>query len=348
MIRFYKPTIRRSDMNAVLQTMVDEKIGPGERKRAFTVEFCEQVGKRYGVMLRSFYDALRLALESAGLQSGDCVGMSLLAPRIYGIVCKSLGLTVKLGDINPSCGCLSLEEALRLESEGVKAIMLDEPMGMIPYGVDYSALQIPLIEDITESLGSSYPDSERPDKPDVPGKRGALVVCAFEESDMISCGGGAALLSSVKEYKDAWTGKLEGIRSYVEMPDMNAAMGIVQSETFEEQVTKRRSFYRTFRENLLKTRHKPFGIGAIDYDINGFGFAVFLDSKIEDVMAFATKYQVPSQKTFQTCMGRDKMDDFDHFPKGIPFMVRTLSFPIYPFISKNDMNLLIKVISHLP
>ena len=42
------------------------------------------------------------------------------------------------------------------------------------------------------------------------------------------------------------------------------------------------------------------------------------------------------------------MDDFDHFPKGIPYMMRTLSFPVYPFISKNDMNLLVKVISHLP
>ena len=30
LIRFFKPTLRRKDMDAVLQTMVDEKIGPGE------------------------------------------------------------------------------------------------------------------------------------------------------------------------------------------------------------------------------------------------------------------------------------------------------------------------------
>ena len=35
LVRFYKPTLRRRDMDAVLQTMVDEKIGPGERRKQF-------------------------------------------------------------------------------------------------------------------------------------------------------------------------------------------------------------------------------------------------------------------------------------------------------------------------
>ncbi len=335
-------------MHAVLQTMVDEKIGPGERKKAFATEFCEKVGKRYGVMLRTLYDAIKLSLEAAGLKRGDAVGMSLLSPRIYASVCKESGLSMLLGDIDPLTGCLSLDEAIRMQTQGAKALLLHEPMGMIPHGIDYSSVEIPIIEDITQSIGSSYSDDEHPDKPDLPGNRGVLVVCAFEESDMISCGGGAALLSSVKEYKDCWTSRLEGIHGYVEMPDMNAAMGIVQLASFPEQVAKRRGFYRTFRESLLKTHHKSFGIGAIDYDINGYGFPVFLDSKIEEVMAFATKYQVPSRKSFSECVGREKMDDYAHYPKAIPYMVRTLSFPIYPFISKNDMDLLVKVISHLP
>ena len=328
--------------------MVDEKIGPGERKKQFGTSFCELVHARYGIMLRSLYDTLRLALDASGVVSGDTVGMSVLSPKLYRFVCKSMGLSVSLGDINPATGCLDVAEALRMQSEGAKAIILHEPVGMIPYKQDYGELAIPLIEDITESLGSSYPDSDDPKLVDSAGKRGSIVVCAFEEDDMISCGGGAALLTNDKTIKDALDARLEGIRSWVEMPDMNAAMGIVQIETFGEQLAKRRAFYQSFRESLLKTRHKPFGIGSIDYEINGFGFPVFLDTKVEEVMDFAKKYQVPSRKTFGSCVGAGVGDDFEHFPHAIPFLMRTLSFPIYPFISKQDRDLLLRVISHLP
>jgi dTDP-4-amino-4,6-dideoxygalactose transaminase len=41
-------------MNAVLQTMVDEKIGPGERKQEFNRLFCEIAGRKYEIMLLSY------------------------------------------------------------------------------------------------------------------------------------------------------------------------------------------------------------------------------------------------------------------------------------------------------
>ena len=44
LIPFYKPTIRRKDMDAVLQTMVDERIGPGERAQEFLKQFCSDNG----------------------------------------------------------------------------------------------------------------------------------------------------------------------------------------------------------------------------------------------------------------------------------------------------------------
>lgn len=336
-------------MNAVLQTMVDEKIGPGERKKQFTASLCEALHRRYGLMVRSLFEALRISLASVGLRQGDTVGMSVLSPRIYQSACASLGLHVALGDIDPACGCLAADEAKKLVDAGAKAILLAEPMGMIPHGQDYSQLGVPLIEDISQSIGSSYELTDQAQKKvERAGDQGSLLICSFEEEDMISCAGGAGIFTSQKPYKDAWTDQLEGIRKYVEMPDMNAALGIIQYETFDEQLEKRNAMYRAFRDSLMKTHHTLFGIGAIDYQVNGYGFAVFLDSKIEEVMQFATKYQVPTQKTFAGCVGSGKMDDFAHFPHAIPYMMRTITFPIYPFIAKDDQSLLSRVISHLP
>ena len=342
MIRFYKPTIRRKDMNAVLQTMVDEKIGPGERKHQFAVSLCGLLSRKYCVPLRSFSDALRLACKVCGVHGGSVVGMSILAPRIYRYAVEALGGQIRMGDIDSSNGCLSADEAKRLQDEeGCCCIILDEPMGMIPYGTDYSFLSVPVIEDVTQSIGSVY-GSEKA------GQRGSLVVAAFEEQDVISAAGGAAILTDDQAIKDAVNASLEGILSYLELPDLNAALGIVQCETFSEQLEKRRIFFRLYQKGLMKTHHKLFGISNPEFDINGYGFAVQLDSKIEEVMDFASRYQVSTKRTFAQCVGIDRTEDFDHFPVAIPYILRCISFPLYPFISQSDSDVLLKVISHLP
>jgi len=341
MIRFYKPTIRRKDMNAVLQTMVDEKIGPGERKRQFAAEVAEILGKKHCIPLRTYDDALQFSLSACGVHEGSLVGMSVLSPYIYLITVKMLGAEIRMGDIDMSTGCLSASEAKRLQDEGCTCILLQEPMGMIPYQEDFSLITIPVIEDVTQSIGSSY-DQEKA------GKWGSVQVCAFEEQDMISTAGGAAILTDDQKLRDTILEKIERIRSFVELPDMNAALGMIQCETFAEQLEKRRNFYRLFQKGLLKTHHKPFGIANPEFDINGYGFAVQLDSKIEEVVDFATRYQVSTKKTFSGCVGSDKTEDFEHYPVAIPFLLRCISFPLYPFISQSDSDLLLKVISHLP
>ena len=55
-------------MDAVLQTMVDERIGPGERKISFE-RILRRVGFKDGVALRTIVDALTLG-EDFDLPSG--------------------------------------------------------------------------------------------------------------------------------------------------------------------------------------------------------------------------------------------------------------------------------------
>lgn len=341
MIRFYKPTIRRKDMNAVLQTMVDEKIGPGERKRQFAGLLSQQLGKSHCVPLRSYVDAIRLSYVACQVGNGSLVGMSVLSPEIHRYAATMLGASVLLGDVDPATGCLSADEAKRLEGEGCCCVILDEPVGMIPYQQDYSSLSVPLIEDVTQSIGSVY-DTEKA------GSRGKILVSAFEEPDVISAAGGAAILTNDQKIRDAVLSSIASVRPFLELPDLNAALGIIQCETFPEQLEKRRTFYRLFQKGLLKTHHKLFGITNPEFEINGYGFAVQLDSKIEEVMDFATRYQVSTRRTFASCVGADKVEDFDHFPVAIPAILRCVSFPIYPFISQADSDVLLKVISHLP
>lgn len=341
LIPFYKPTLRRKDMDAVLQTMVDERIGPGQRKNEFLKQFCTLVGTKGGMALRSYVDALSSALELCDVCEGTKIGASVLSPAIYQYVVKKLGAQLVLGDIDIEHGCLSQSEAERLVGEGCTVLLIHEPMCQIPVGNDYRQLGITVIEDISQSISSEYEDLKA-------GSFGDLVVCSFEEDGVVSCGGGAVLAYAKETYKSALK-DLYGARiEFEELPDMNAALGIIQLVGLSEQVSKRREFFSLFSKSLMKTQHKLFGIGNIDFLPNGFGFSVILDSKPEEAIAFATKYQVSAKKTFSDCLGANEKNLFERFPKATAPLLRTISLPLYPFLKQAELELLMKVISHLP
>lgn len=340
LIPFYKPTLRRKDMDAVLQTMVDERIGPGERKNAFLKQFCEMVGAKGGLALRSYVDALSCALLACNLAPHAKIGVSILSPSWYQNVMESLGYEVMCGDIDTDHGCLSQLEALRLADQGCTALLIHQPMCQIPYACDYKQLGIPVIEDITQSFASRYDEQKA-------GSYGDLVLCAFEEDCLVSTAGGAALVYTNDLYQSAVKHFSPSVRSYIELPDMNAALGMIQLATLGEQLIKRQELYALFSKSLLKTSHRVFGIGNIDFQPNGYGFCVALDSKPEDSIKFANKYQVSAKRTFTDTLADQVSERFDLYPKAIPLYLRAISLPIYPFLKQSEVELLIKVISHL-
>jgi dTDP-4-amino-4,6-dideoxygalactose transaminase len=328
-------------MDAVLQTMVDEKIGPGERKNEFLKQFCTFIGLKHGIVLRSYVEALTSALKLCSVGQGSVVGLSVLAPSLYEHILSNLGATYILGDIDENTGCLSLSEAQRLIGKGASVLLIHEPMGQIPYQADYKSLGVKVVEDISQSVGSQYGDEKA-------GLYGDIVVCSFEEDGIISTGGGAAIVFGSEDFQAPLRQLYKKVRAFEEMPDMNAALGIIQIATVKDHLVKRRELCTLLRKSLLKTPHKPFGIGNIDFDPNGYGFCVVLDSKAEDAIKFANKYQVPAEKTFAGCIGSDFSDRYDLYPNAIAPLLRALSFPTYPFLKQGDIELLMKVVSHLP
>ena len=340
LIPFNKPTLRRKDMDAVLQTMVDERIGPGERKNAFLKQFCEMTGAKGGIALRSYVDGLRCALQACKLELNAKIGVSILSPSWYRYVVESLGYELVCGDIDAEHGCLSQNEAERLVGLGCSVLLVHLPMCQIPVSCDYRQLGVPVIEDITQSLASEYEEQKA-------GTYGDLILCAFEEDCIVSTAGGAVLAYTKEPYQAAVKAFESELRPYIELPDMNAALGMIQLATLPEQLVKRRELYTLFAKSLLKTSHRVFGIGNIDFQPNGYGFCVALDSRPEDAIKFANKYQVSAKKTFIDTLAAQADDRFDLYPKAIPLYLRAITLPLYPFLKQSEVELLMKVISHL-
>ncbi|MCI7806624.1 MAG: DegT/DnrJ/EryC1/StrS family aminotransferase [Spirochaetales bacterium] len=341
LIRFYKPTLRRKDMDAVLQTMVDEKIGPGDRRKLFLRSLCEYLGLKDGIALRSYPDAIGTALSVLNAEPGSTIAVSVLSPEIYRTVITENGLKMMLLDVSPDTGCISADEAKRAESEGAAAILLHEPLSQVPYDLKDLSLSIPLIEDITESFASSF-------GPFRAGCLGDIVIAAFEEESIVSTGGGAAVLSSKSAYIDSVRKHARRYNPFAELPDLNASLGVVQLLNIDENLKKRRELFRLFSQAAMKSDVKLFGIRSLDFEPSGFHFPIIASGRPDEVVSFAAKYTVPVKRSFTNSCGINYQDRFDLYPNAVISLSRGVSFPLYPFLQPKETEAVIKVLSHLP
>lgn len=343
LIRFYKPTLRRKDMDAVLQTMVDEKIGPGERKKEFVAQFSAYIpSAKGGYALRTYPDAIKFSLLALKLEIGDKIAVSILSPMLYKTVIESLGYKLYLCDIDPETGCMSMDEATKAVEEGVKAFLLHEPFGQLPINLtDLPSFNLPIVEDITESFGSKLGETRC-------GELGTLVISAFEEDGVVSTGGGAIVISRKDAYWDNLKSVYKPYKTFSELPDMNAALGLIQIANLEMNMKRRFELYILFKNAILRGKHHIFGIENIDFESNGYMFSVVVESKVEDVIAFANKYSISCKKSFSSSIGSLYSDKYERFPNALPAINRAIAFPLYPFLQQKEQDSIAKVLSHLP
>ncbi len=344
LIRFYKPALYRKDMDAVLQTMVDEKIGPGERKKEFLKAFSLFLGKDDGVALRSYPDAIMASLAAADVHEDDSVIISVLSPKIYLEVFRRLGVKAVIVDTD-EYGIIDPEDAAR-HMEEAKAVLSFEPVCQMPQSYDQiRALGLPVIVDVSESLGSKF---ESDDGSFITaGSGGDIVITSFEEDGVISTGGGAAAVSSDPEYVERLKKYSSLLAPYTDLPDMNAALGIVQLSKIDTLLTRRFEIYRMYQQAQLKSDAKLFGSASPLFTANGFGFSVIVNTRPDDAIAFASKYSVSCRRTFTGSVGYRYQDKYDRFPHAIAAITRAVSFPLYPFLSKSDLESVQRVISHI-
>ncbi len=339
LISFFKPSLFRKDMDAVLQTMVDEKIGPGEKKKAYVRLFSEYASHKDGIALRSYIDAIVIAFHTLGLSSGDTVALSVFTPLVYLEAMKRLSLNPYIVDVDDEMMPSFISIRDNLESEKIKAMVLFLPMGNIPSdGNKYTELGIPVIEDITQSVGSTLGDIK-------PGRTGNIVIASTEEDSLVSTAGGAILLCDNEEMIESMK---KEVNPYIELPDMNAALGIVQLGKLQSVVDRRNSIYRIYSDEARrKNRVKVFGMPNIEFRTNGYGFSCISQDRPDEVVELCKKYQVTVRKTFSKAIGSRYQERYDRFPVAFPYLSRAVSFPLYPFLSNAEIQTIQKVIGIL-
>lgn len=105
--------------------------------------------------------------------------------------------------------------------------------------------------------------------------------------------------------------------------------------------------YRTFVQAQQKSGAKLFGSSSPLFKANGYSFSVIVETKPDEAIEFSQKHGVSSKRTFTQSIGARYQDKYDRFPNAIAAITRAISFPLYPFLAKSEIESIQRVISHL-
>ena len=399
-IDVYSPTIRRKEMDAVLTAMVEDMIGPGEQAKLLIQTARERLKFDFCLALRSPAIALHLALRALDLKEGQGVVISALSPLYYARVIEDMGLVALYCDVQSPTACISRETvekaiAAKPESAEIGCIVMNHTLGYLCDGLEIAELGVPLIEDCSQSYGAvigepfmeesgaktagtnqtgTAPAGQSPGAAIVSSGCAAFTILGLEERDMLTSGGGALL----------YTSKGRSSRSRVEaavknsglpsdlppelgLPDMNAAMAVVQFREAAKNLLKRREIVRLYTQSVLRTRHKLFvqtdvrnpkaqNEKDIDGDLpeklpvqyNNYAFPLILETGMKDVKAYARRKDIAVESAFENTPAGCGIVPPEKCPEAYSLSLRTVLFPVYPRLGMTDAGKVAKLILTLP
>jgi perosamine synthetase len=241
----------------------------------FESEFARAVGAPHAVAMNSGTAALHVALLTAGVGPGDAVivpDLTFIAPANAARYCGADPVFVDVTrdhwqlDVEKVGAFLATEcertaggTRDRASGKRVSAILpvhlLGHPVDLDPLLELGSRYGIPIVEDATESLGSTY-------KGRAPGTFGHAGCFSFNGNKIITSGGGGMLTTgsaavaeratylSTQARDDALEYVHESVGFNYRLTNLQAAVGLAQLERLDEHVARKREIAARYADGL--------------------------------------------------------------------------------------------------
>lgn len=339
-IPLYSPTICRSEMEAVLTRMVEERVGPGEVNKVLSNSASLCFEGSYAVSFRSPPIALNYAFSSLSLSPNASVILSALAPYwIYNEI-KKQGLNPIIVDSAPDSIFMDMSK-LKEIIEKASLIILDEPLGFMPDAIEeFKALGLPIIEDISQSIGAEFSSFKA-------GSVGDFAILGLEEHDLLTAGGGAILIANKKDGQ-ASLKKLYDLAYKTDLlPDINASLTLMQLKQSEKNIGLKKEILDLYNKAIAQTKNKTFNIQENDRSPI-YSFPVIFSSGTREIEKFVGKKEVEIEKAFKDSIIANLTEMQEIYINATSMFFRTFLFPLYPRLGKKKAIQIAKILSSLP
>ncbi|MBN2655413.1 MAG: DegT/DnrJ/EryC1/StrS aminotransferase family protein [Spirochaetales bacterium] len=327
-------------MDSVLSCLISDELGPGPIAQDLTSELSNYLNLENGVLLRDYYRAVSLVLEVLELKSGSRIILSPLSPGVYIDVFREKGIIPLFADVDSHTALMNRANIEKYIEQGADALLLFCPLGSVEDMNYYQSLNIPLIEDISENFGAAFNGAKC-------GSFSKLTLFSMEPDKVLTCGGGAAVFSGDSYLSQQIEALKSSYGNEIFLPDINAALAIVQLKNIEENLQKRERIAEIYQSSLNKTDHKTLSI--VDGGENVyFSFPLMLKSGMKEAKSYIMKKNIEPRRAFLRTALEISGNDSALCPVASGLILRTLLMPLYPSLGKKNVEMISKVISTLP
>jgi dTDP-4-amino-4,6-dideoxygalactose transaminase len=330
----FRPSIKRRDMDHVLNCMVSDNIGQGFLSSELARTLAGYLGLEGGFCCSSYHAAISLAFETLGIARGDRVIVSALAPSVYLTIMREKGCLPLFADVAPDSPEMQIESVGKLMAQNPKAIVVHHTLGFVPDMDGLLGLGLPILEDVSHAVGAGIGDRKA-------GGWGQLTVLSLGPRGIITCGMGGAILSRdrglLKEVRN-----LDPENNHI-LADLNASLGLAQMRELESFLTARRRIERVFSESLMRSRHRPL-IAREESESVPYSFPVFLTGGMREIRRYAGRKRIDTRPAFVDSSAAEN----DSCLNARNLTLRCLLFPLYPMLGKRNVEHIARVIATLP
>lgn len=350
-------------MHSVLSCLVTDVIGPAALSEDLVATACGEYDMEGGRALREYVRAIELTIGALGLEEGDRVLLSPLAPAAYLHAFGNRGLEPVFADVRDEDACIDPESAAAVlgrslpdagddqvpearESDepvaDIKALFVHVPLGRVADLSGLAGFGLPVVADIGESLGARDSDGAL-------GRGASYLLLPMEPEGIATSGGGTLLLAADKSRLKALNEAGDSLAHDAYLPDLNASLGIVQWREYPGFLESRDMVFELFLQALRKGKHRTLaGPESDDARAVPYSFPVVLSSPMNEVIRYARKKGVETQAAFSGRAISVRPELEEQCPVARSLMMSVLLFPLYPTLGKKNVQQIVKVLSTLP
>lgn len=325
-----KPWIKQEDISAVSEVINSKNISQSHLVIEFENKICSTFNYSSCVLVDSGTRAIELGLQVLGVQKDD----EVILPSY---VCDSVLLSILKNKAIPvfcdigSDWKMTVHEVESKITRKTKAIILVHIMGIYNDPSLFENLGIPIINDYCQCINFFDINLTRQRK-----SRHQLSVYSFHATKCISTGEGGALLLDNVEYIEKLKGIKENKLNTGSFTNIQASLGISQLNRYSDNLEMREKIADVYFQNLPQDLTKDFS--NIRLDSIYYRFLLTYDFKpFDKIRSEFDKIGIQVRKGVDTLLHRQYSLDDKHFPNSIHYFNNTISVPIYPDLTKQEV-----------
>lgn len=327
-------------MDAVLTCMVAEKIGPGEMNDKLVQLVRESLAVEGAVALRSASIALAYALAALDLPKESGIIISALSPLWQYQSIKKLGYTPVIADVDPASGLVTAQTVEEGIKNGGRLLLLHESLGFLPDMAGLLALNIPVIEDISQSAGAVVAERQA-------GQYGVFAILGLEERDHLTGGGGAILMAAARREAIVLKKLADEAPATDILPDINSALAYVQLKELPRNTLLRKDIHTLYVRSLMQSRHKTI-VQQDEGAPSLYSFPVILESGLKEVRQYTNRKEIAIESAYAGSVAETLGEDLPGCINAKSLLMRCVLFPLYPRLGSSNAAKIAKVLATLP